>query len=71
MEPDNLESVLAKLRDVEQALAAVEKNGVQYIVAYEGSQPSGRCYTYQRAVRRALSLLRSIDLKEVTERSAL
>jgi hypothetical protein len=58
------ENLLLSLREVEQALAAVEQNGVQYIITHEASVPCGGCYTYQRAVRKALAVLRALDLEE-------
>lgn len=64
------DELFRKLREVEQALAAVEKNGVQYIVTHEGSVPCGGCYTYQRAVREALRLLRALDLESMTAADA-
>lgn len=47
----------------EKALAAVEKNGVEYFYTHEGNFPCGGCRTYEKAVREALAILRSIDVE--------
>lgn len=59
------DDLLLKLREVERALTAVEKNGVQYIVTHEASVPCGGCFTYNRAVKTALAVLRSLNLDEL------
>lgn len=58
------DDLLVVLREVEQTLTAVEKNGVQYIVTHESSAPCGGCYTYSRAVKKALAALRSLNLED-------
>jgi hypothetical protein len=54
------ETLLANLLEMEQALANVEHNGVQYVNTLEGSFPCGGCKTYQVAVRKALQLVRAL-----------
>ena len=54
------ETLRANLLEIEQALANVERNGVQYINTLEGSFPCGGCKTYQVAVRQALQLVRAL-----------
>jgi len=56
--------------EAEKALAAVEKNGVEYIHLQERSYPCGGCQTYQKAVHQALRILRSLDLDAIEDRVA-
>jgi len=60
MEDENklMESILK----VEKTLTAVEKNGIEYMIAPDGTYPCGGCRTYQKAVREALAIIRSLDV---------
>ena len=60
----------ARILEAEKALAAVEKNGVEYIHTQERSYPCGGCQTYQKAVQQALRILRSLDLDVIEDRVA-
>jgi hypothetical protein len=67
---ESSDELYGTLREIERALAAVEKNGVQQLVTHEGSIPCGGCFTYQRAVREALHLLRTLNLEAATTADA-
>jgi hypothetical protein len=62
MKMEDVNKLMASLLKVERTLSAVEKNGIEYLTAPDGTYPCGGCRTYQKAVREALVLIRSLDV---------